>query len=644
MIQTKRLVNDWQAIRNKLDVFPWAEHIARQLKSDTDQWIVHYQDDPSRIAGWGHHYFCNLCSSALVFDPSKPNEHYCGECGALRQDEDVNEAWCATYRSTACTHVFRAAVLYNLHSDPTYLDYIRKVLNFYCDHFESFKVRTPPGFEGQFSGINLSDAVAVCWMLNGLELVREQLTETELERYKHRLFLPMADFLHKKSGGTPNISIWMKSALGMIGLFFHEREWCQRAADGEEGIKRKLADGLLPQGFWYESSFVYHFLCADGLTYYAAFCELYEYEFPELTQAVRMMYRYPSQYAFPNGLFPSPNDGWPLTSFRNYAHQYEWIRNIYDEPPFRYALAHGYDEFEPNGTDENTENTANIGGIPRLLFGTNWRSEWEAYERDHGESITPLRLSLYDEDIHYCMLQNEQASVFLKYGFVIKGHSHADVMNFELFLQDELISRDISNSGYGSDLFREWQRKSIAHNTVIVDRHNQPNRPPGQMLAFDATNNSCKVAADNVYPNLTFTRYLHLCPDRLIDEFTVTSTEGKSEEHTFDWLFHCSGELQCDFPMQSTQPPGEEDGYQLMLDVQSCTTDDDWEVSWLLPNKKLTLAMTGSPGTTVYLFKGYEHRADLQRWGVMVRRTGSTATFQAEYRFAVTCDSAVDSQ
>lgn len=611
-------------------MFPWAKEIAGSMKSETDWWVGHYRDDPSRIAGWGHHYFCSHCSSSLVFDPAKPGEHRCGKCGASRDDDDVNEAWNAMYRSAAGTQVFHAAVLYRLYEDPAYLAFIRKVLSFYSDHFDSFRVRTPPGFEGRFSGINLSDAVAVCWMLNGLELVREQLEMTELDRYKHRFFLPMAEFLHTMRGGTPNISIWMKSALGMTGLFFDEREWCRHAAEGEEGINRKLADGLLPQGFWYESSFVYHFLCVDGLTYYAAFCELYDYDFPELKQAVRKMYRYPLQYAFPNGQFPSPNDGWPHKSFADYAHQYEWIRNVYDEAPFRYALSLCYGETPDAGGNGNSN-----GGVARLLFGTDWRAEREAYERAKQLSLEPPRQSFCDEGIHYCMLQNDQASVFLKYGFVIREHSHADIMNFELFLKDELISRDISNSGYGSDLFREWQRKSIAHNTVFVDRTNQPNRPPGRMLAFTPSRNGCTVAADDVYPGMMFTRSMQLLEDRLIDEFSVTAIQGGADagEHTFDWLFHCSGEAHCDLPMLPAQPPGEADGYQLMQDVRSCATDDVWEASWALPDKRLTLSMAGCPGTTVYLFQGYEHRSDLLRWGVMVRRTGESATFKAEYRF-----------
>ncbi|MBW7460319.1 hypothetical protein K0U00_40280, partial [Paenibacillus sepulcri] len=53
-----------------------------------------------------------------------------------------------------------------------------------------------------------------------------------------------------------------------------------------------------------------------------------------------------------------------------------------------------------------------------------------------------------------------------------------------------------------------------------------------------------------------------------------------------------------------------------------------------MPDKQLTLKMEGSPGTTVYLFRGYEHRLDVMRWGVMVRRRGTAAAYKAEYSFS----------
>lgn len=613
MTKRKPLIENWKVIQSKIKKYEWAQQTVTRMKQNTDWWVTHYEDNAERVMGWMHNYICDACSSSLIFDRTRPDEHVCTKCGKLRQDHLVREAWNAHYRGQSCLQVFHAAVLYQLYGEQAYVTYIRKVLHFLSDHLQQFIGNGPAGFEGKFSGINLSDAVAICNMLIGMELIKSSFSQEELAKYKACFFAPMAEFLHKKKGGTPNIACWMKSALGMAGLFFDEPKWCTWAAEGEEGINHQLQTGLLPQGFWYESSFHYHFYCAEGLTYYTAFCEIYDYSYPLLNEGIQRMYRHPLNYTFPDGRFPSPNDGWPNRSFDNYAHLYEWIRHLYDEPEYRYALSFCYQ-------GDRT------GGLPRLLFSA---EEDQTY-------MAPTRTSRYDPDIYYVMLQHEEISVFLKYGFVIREHSHADLMNFELFANGNLLSRDISNSGYSSDIFREWQRKSIAHNTVMIDKQNQPERPAGQLLTFDEQTRSCKVAADGVYPGVRYERDMQLDENRLLDTFTVTVQDENSQtdptEHTIDWFFHCAGELVHDLPMTPCDPPGDADGYSLMHDVHMCQIDEAWQLTWKLPTQSLVLKMEACSGTEVYIFRGYEHQADLLRWGVMVRRTGTHAQFKAEYR------------
>ncbi|MBM7565284.1 heparinase II/III domain-containing protein [Paenibacillus sacheonensis] len=627
---TMRMVENWQAVRDKIGRFGWAKAIVDAFRPDTDRWIANYADDASRVAGWGHHYFCDRCYAALIFDSNKPGEHRCSGCGELRIAQEADDAWSYMYRMSTCSQVFNAAVLHKLYGDRKYMAYIRRALAFLCDNYGRFEVRTPPRQEGRFTGCDLTDGVAVIWLLNGMELVKEEFTSSELEHYKHRFFIPEAEFLIEKVGVTPNIVCWMKAAAGMTGLFFGERIWCERAAEGEYGIKKKLADGLLPEGFWYEASMHYHFYCAEGMTYYLAFCKIYGYDFPEMEDGLLRMYRYPVHYAFANGEFPNPNDGWPLLKFGNYAQAYEWIRNVHDEPAFRYALSFCYDKH-----DEALPG-ANIGGSARLLFGRDWENE--RFDHLPSGSGLPERDSRHDPSIYFAMLRSGRSELFLKYGFVLRGHSHADIMNFELFFKDEVMSRDISNSGYGSDLFREWQRKTIAHNSVMIDRQTQPNRPTGRMLAFDEGGSACSVAADEVYPGYGFVRSMRLHPNRLEDLFEVMPAAGtdESEAHTIDWFFHCAGELSSNLPFAPCERPGSEDGYQLMLETAVCGTDADWEVRWELDDKRVTLRMQGCPGTSVYIFKGYEHRLDLVRWGVMARRVAGSAAFKAEYSWEET--------
>ncbi|MBD2844028.1 heparinase II/III family protein [Paenibacillus sp. IB182496] len=713
--ERRPLVRDWAAVRATAQDAPWARAMIAHLKPETDWWVAHYEDDPSRVAGWGHRYYCRTCSAQLIFDKTSPHAHVCGSCGAANRHRELDEAWNASYRSVACNQVFHAAVWYRLYGDPAYLSYMRRVLGFLSRHFADFRVDTPPGFVGKFTGINLTDAFAVNWMLLGLELVRDEFAEDELCGYMDRLFRPMAEYLTTARGGTPNISCWMRAAAGMIGLVFEEREWCVRAADGFEGLREMLAKGLMPGGLWYESSFVYHYLTAEAITYYAVLCDAYRYPFPELTGAARRMYVQPMRFLFPDGRMPSPNDGWPLRSLATYTRQYEWMRAGRPDPELDAIVARCYDEIDAMAPKER-QRALRGAGLARLLFGRDarqssarcgaagdlsatesrdpaarrapahshalaeldgvthgWRPTDEASAAAAQHEVAPAwlghpRTAHYDPDLYYVLLENRTATVFFKYGFVIDGHAHADVMHFELFAHGQLLSRDISNSGYASDLFRDWQRLSIAHNTVMIDKRSQPRpRPAGQMLHFAAEANHCIARAENVYPGWSYIRELQLEEDVLRDRFTVercasadperaassgapaadigvtdpaaaataqpSASDRPEETHSFDWLFHCSGEPSHVLPLKPVDPPGDADGYPLMQDVSTCCIDDDWSVSWAHEGVRLTLRMAGAPGTTVYLFRGYEHRSDLLRWGVLVRRFGQAATYEADYTF-----------
>ena len=625
----KPLVADWEFVRNKIRTEAWAAELEKKIREQTEQFIANYHDDPDRAAGWGHNYFCRNCLSNLTFDPMSPKEHKCGVCGKINSGvPEIDEAWNGSYRSAACGRVFEAAVLYCLDGGGEhYIDFMRKVLDFFSENFGKIEAKVHHPYKGAFVGMNLSDAIGTNYLLMGMGLVRDKFTEEELERWKTKLFYPAAAFFCTAPSGTPNIMCWMRGAAGMIGLFFGDRRWCERAAEGEDGIKAWLAKGLLPEGFWYESSFHYHLYAAEALTYYNAYCELYDYDFPELRNGLYQMYKYPLRFAFPDGTFPSPNDGWPNRSFRSYTHQYEWVRRTYeDEPAFRCALAHAY-------TIPGEPGEGEPGGLARLLFGRDWVAEWNAESDAVRNAVWRMEESTHDPDIYYAMLRNRNASVFFKYGHKVRGHSHADIMNFELFAHGGYLSRDISNSGYNSDLFRDWQRRSIAHNTVMVDMLTQPHRPQGRIVSFDAETNAVVGAADEVYDGVSFTRALRLEDDRLLDEFTVEASDGAT--HTFDWFFHASGELEHDVAgLVSVPAPGDAEGYQLMKDVVRAELNGDIVLRWKQPERTLTLTVKGAPGTEVYLFRGCEHREDLLRWGVMVRRNGERAVFEAEYAFA----------
>ncbi|MHA6483479.1 heparinase II/III domain-containing protein [Paenibacillus sp. strain BS8-2] len=606
----------WEKVRHRMENFEWARSIHNQIAEQTEEWLIHYEDHPNRVSGWGHHYFCSQCFTKIPFVRAQPTHHICDSCGFSNFGSKYDEAWNYLYRDEVNKTVFYAAVLYRLHGDSKYVSFIRRVLSFYSDHYTELKVEVPNGYVGKLVGIDLCDAVGVIWLLQGMQLVKEQFSSEELEKYKVNLFLPEAELLYSHSLSINNIPCWMMSATAMIGMFFEEESFFNKAINSEFGLANQLAKGVTKEGFWLEGSMHYHFYCAEPFLYVLQFAQEYAKEIPDMQETVKRMYQYPVQLAFSNGRFPNPNDSWPLVSFSAYAGQYEWINAMYEDSSYEHALSCSYGElyipsFAFGGMCESTPK----GWIQRLLFG---KDRYESMPEDR-------RLSRCDSDIQFCMLRHEAIELFIKFGFHQRNHSHPDALNIELAFDQEVVSYDLSNSGYGSTLFREWQRKSVAHNTVVIDGVDQTARPRGTVERFDPLNNEARFRCNEVYPGIDYVRELKLQGESLVDQFSVIT----NEEHTMDWVFHCAGELHPSFSVAESASPGDKDGYQHLLDVRWARLDTDWEVQWRTGNKIITLQMEGSPHTEVYLFRGYEYTSEKQRPGILVRRRGKGTLFHA---------------
>lgn len=615
---------EWETIRQTIAHSPWAEAVYRHIRAKTEGWIAHYEDGPDRVAGWGHNYFCGRCFVRIPFRANERGVHRCAACGHDNEGAAFDEAWNYLYRDETHKTVFYAAVLHRLDGDERYVHFIRKVLRLYSEHYEQFRVNVKSGLVGKLAGLDLSDAVGVIWLLQGLQLIKEQFSDAELDVYKRRLFLPEAEMFLDHSDRIHNIPCWMLCAAAMVGMFFGEEAPLQRALYGEFGLERQLREGLTREGFWLEGSFHYHFYCAEPFAYLLGFARIYGVELSALREQAKRMYTYPVEMAFRNGRFPNPNDGWPLVAFSSYAGQYEWMNMACGgDDRLEHALSLSYGEhyvpsFISGGMCESTPN----GWVQRLLFGK------DEYRR----GAAPRLASRCDADTQFCMLRRGELEVFMKFGFHVRSHSHPDAMNIEIGWGRDIVSYDISNSGYGAALCGEWQRRTISHNTVVVDGRDHEARRKGGVEWFDEAENRCRVRSNDVYGGVDFVRELAVDDGQLEDTFEVIS----GETHQYDWMFHCAGELEHAFAAERTEsPPGSDNGYQHLLNVRTYATDGNWEVRWRLPDKQVILRMEGCPGTRIYLFEGYEYAADHIRSGVLVRRTAATTVYRANYRFDV---------
>lgn len=620
---------DWDRRKAAIREKPWAQAIYGKIKAEADKYVDCYRDEPERISGWGHNYSCAKCSSRLEYHVDSPRIHICPECGFKNTADKVNWAWNAAYRDRVHKSAFYAAIVYRINGDRKYVEFIRKVLQFYCEHYESLQVDVPhERFRGKIAGIHLGDAVGLVTLLNAMEILREEWTVTEKEYYKEKLFIPevnmFLDFSERM--GIFNINCWLKSAIGMAGAFFNDTDMAGHAVEGPYGIRAQLEKGVTSEGFWFEGSFTYHFYCLQGLTQYLYLKKIYSPEEEDtkyLQQVLEKMYILPLDMAFENGYLPNPNDGWPRIHLRSFIGQYTYIHRITENPRFSEALMRyspWKDEKLETSDSEAIDTLENE--VPYLLFA----EENEVIPVDSAISNeVPGSLNL--EGTGFCMLRSKGMEVFLKYGLHTPSHAHPDIMNIEISALGDVISYDLSTNGYGSFLYAEWQRFSISHNTVLIDQENQVSRGPGETMHFDGRENRIRALARGVYPGVDYVRELRLLNLRLLDSFEVYS----KDEHIMDWVFYCKGDISYDFNASDSRKPGHDNGYQHMLDCRVFRTNGQWSVCWVLDGHILELTMEGVPDTEVYIFNSYEDTINHTRYGLLVRRKGKGTVYKANY-------------
>ena len=76
-----------------------------------------------------------------------------------------------------------------------------------------------------------------------------------------------------------NIRCWNNCAIGLIGLFFQDKEMIEFAFEGPFNIRKQIQEGVTSDGFWYEGSIHYNFFTLEGITPLLLFSEIYNYDF-----------------------------------------------------------------------------------------------------------------------------------------------------------------------------------------------------------------------------------------------------------------------------------------------------------------------------------------------------------------------------
>ncbi len=499
------------------------EDYTKMLKTMSEEVLDFYNnfdDDYNLLSGWGHNYFCDYDGGRLIYDKNKSKSHVCEICGKEYTGDKYDTAWRYIYRNNAFFNSWKSALLYKVTGEEKYLNYFYDVIGYYSDNYKNFKLHNKSGesFDnpeeatwgcGRIQPQSLNESIIVIKLLNALQIVKDDLNQDFIDGLYENFFKEMYTLLKPQVNKIHNISCWLNSVIGSIGFFYNDKEMIDFVFNGEFNINKQLEKGVTKDGFWFEGSIHYNYFTLEGICNLALFSKVYDYKFEALDIVEKMLVA-GYELAFDNHTLPNPNDGWPNLNLKTYSYVYcmgvkifgkdsriaNILKNIVNKDVERGQLPLSKPYYYNNEIS-----------IERLTF---------LYDVDFNDYEIIKVGSKNFEGSQFAVLKNDIFNVFCKYGHNGPSHAHPDKMNIEVVCKDKIITRDLSNAGYGSKMCNEWHRVSTSHNTVVVNGKNQISMERGKVLNF--TENAIDVLVEDVYTLSSDIDVDHLVKTMNIDE------------------------------------------------------------------------------------------------------------------------------
>ncbi len=608
---------------------PENARVLDRMRADVDEFMPGFSDSPDKLSGWGHAYFCNEDGGRLIFDLNSPHRHRCTVCGKEFEDEYLDRVWTTFYRNRAVTMTMVSAMVYRVTGERSYYDYAVNVIDWYAENYHLFPLHNKEDqiFDsigemkwgcGRVMPQNLNEAIIAIRFIDTIEILREELDPSWLEKLHRKLFCPIYELLRPQVTQIHNISAWEIAAIGVMGLALDDREMRDFAFTGPLNIHEQLKRGVTGDCFWYEGSIHYNFFLLEGVSYLFLFAGIYGHDMGEESTGIfENMFLNAYDYAFDNQYLPNPNDGWPDINLKTYGYVYHTAARFFGENS---PVGNLVKLIEANPAPRTILPLSepyycfNEVCMERLLFNIDF--DYDDYHEIRRESrLFPAS--------NFAVLRNGSWNVFLKYGLNGSSHHHPDIMGVELMCRKMRVSRDLSNAGYRSRLCNEWHRRTVCHNTVCRNGEDITSVSPGECLSF--CENAVRAVARNVYEGVDYTRTIGITPTEYTDEFSACGEDG-----VYDWFFHLEPGIAVHCGLE-TEPAGtgfSENGYQHMRDVRRFKETACVNLQLETGDLSLHLTLTLEEGQEAFIMRTMDNPVDRTRTTLMVRSRGQVNRFR----------------
>jgi oligo-alginate lyase len=505
---------------------PWAKAALAAVLKEADGYPQDYLNKfgltkveaPEKGAQWVHWYVCPDTGTELQFHP--PDHNICPDTGKDYQSWPISDVHYHFMHDMLSHDAMILGVAYRMTGKPEYAQHAADILKLYADKYKEYPIVDNSG-KSSVRGARiysqaLNESIWLMDMTFAYDLVRGAgiLSDADRTHIEKDLLLPSAATVtraHKEP--TLNIQSWINGAEASVGFELGEKSLIDDAIDGPIGFRYQMKN-YVHEGFWIEGSWGYQFYAMRPLSITAEIAKHHGIDLWRQEPALASMFLAPLGVVLPDGNLPPFNDSHEELLYPN-APLYEIAYENTNDPLLLAVISHG-----------------SRSGLDALLFGV---------------STLPvangaLLKSAIFPDSGYAMLRAKHSdlNIIMKFGPHGGVHGHNDKLGEIVYAEGRTQGVDPGTQLYGMDLHKDWDKTSVAHNTLTADELVQ-NAATGKLIAWKEGEDYVAVTASAgpVYSFADLTRSILVTDEYALQIDRAHATDGKP--HVFDLNYHNFG-------------------------------------------------------------------------------------------------------
>lgn len=570
---------DWAGARARARRDRAVEEWVAGRQSRLEKWIADFNDKPADITGWPHDLVNEKSRLPVRWSPDMPEPP-----NITPLQRKIHGAWVFYRRKANINNILEAARLYRIGGNRRYLDWAAYQIDFYAENYDAWPINRFGGGYSQLMGQNLDEATSAVTLVNAARLMDDDVSRNRRKAWDDHLFLPMLRNLQRSNLGRNNISVWQASASAIIAIHLGLRNDYDSAIHGANGIDAMLSRGVLEDYTWFEPSSAYALYTVNALTqlFIAASLAGRGQDLRKemlLTQNILLSY---ATMRFEDGHLPATGDSsTKLLAF----------------PQYILADSQRVIPVHAPAMPLSWEQLLDPGEIPpEPLPAENRSGIWKAAQ--------------------LAMLRKAGWEIFFQYGQRTSSHAQRAALSYELRYRGTVISGAPGVAAYGSPLFLDYLRQSVAHNMPLIDGAGQANFEPGTLLDFADDHVAATHPGFGV--NVQVSRRLEAGATAFVDHMAIATPDGA---HRLGMVFNTGCKVGPARAMMSGRVPAGQ-GFSYWKEVWVSPAAAQWTAAFDCAGARFTFVLTSSVPGRVFLSSAPDSDGRMTRTAIYLEATG----------------------